>query len=403
MPTPLEIQQALENVTDQSTFIQNLLIDKLHWPIPDGIEEIEEISYDWTADELGALDLDEHLVGGKIYQIQRIVEGQPWGIFILEFNNEMALTSGRGLTGPLRKVLRGLVPKRRDRQANLESWEREHLLFICTHDYEYYRFAYFKAPKEKTHAAPLITFSWEPGTPARTTYENLCYLEWPDDTTAEKWVSKWTQAFDVEKVTNKFYDDYEQVFTNLQTRLDLPNDEDKKMFAQILINRLMFLRFIERKGWLKLGDSNPKEYLKNLYQAESLNSLSWYRSRLKVLFFEGLAIPDHDKEHIIGSVPYLNGGLFTITEWDERAGDIDDDVFEPILGAEGLLYKYNFTVEESTPLDIEVAVDPEMLGKVFEKLVINRQGTGSYYTPRTVVSFMCRETLKGYLGTNFAP
>src|SRR5204862_4831395 len=66
-------------------------------------------------------------------------------------------------------------------------------------------------------------------------------------------------------------------------------------------------------------------------------------------------------------------------------------------GALGLFYRYNFTVEESTPLDIEVAVDPEMLGKVFEELVTGRHESGSYYTPRPVVSFMCREALKGYL------
>ena len=68
-----------------------------------------------------------------------------------------------------------------------------------------------------------------------------------------------------------------------------------------------------------------------------------------------------------------------------------------MIGSHGLFYRYNFTVEESTPLDIEVAVDPEMLGKVFEELVTGRHESGSYYTPRPIVSFMCREALKGYL------
>ena len=61
---------------------------------------------------------------------------------------------------------------------------------------------------------------------------------------------------------------------------------------------------------------------------------------------------------------------------------------------------FNFTIEESTPLDIEVAVDPEMLGKVFEELVTGRNETGSYYTPRSIVSFMCREGLKAFLRGN---
>ncbi|MFO1091775.1 MAG: DNA methyltransferase [Planctomycetaceae bacterium] len=74
-----------------------------------------------------------------------------------------------------------------------------------------------------------------------------------------------------------------------------------------------------------------------------------------------------------------------------------DTALSPMIGSSGLFYRYNFTIEESTPLDIEVAVDPEMLGKVFEELVTERHESGAYYTPRPVVSFMCREALKGYL------
>ena len=79
-------------------------------------------------------------------------------------------------------------------------------------------------------------------------------------------------------------------------------------------------------------------------------------------------------------------------EYDQRnAVHIPNDTFAEILK---LFERYNFTVTESTPLDIEVAIDPEMLGKVFEELVTGRHDTGSYYTPRPVVSFMCRESLK---------
>ncbi|OQB47614.1 MAG: Modification methylase TaqI [bacterium ADurb.Bin157] len=404
MTTPQQIQQAIEAVNDQQSFIQKLLIDTLAWQIPAGVEEIEDISYGWTQDQLNAEDLDQNVIGGQIYQIQPMHDDQPWGIFIVEFRNEAVFTKGRGLTGPLRKVLRGLVPNHR-RQANRPVWDKENLLFICTHEYKYFRFAYFKSPKEKGHAEPLTMFGWSPDTPARTCCTmNLPHLAWPQDPqNTNKWIKDWSQAFNVESVTKKFYDDYKQVFENLQAALNLKKEDDRKMFAQVLMNRLMFLRFVERKGWLKFGEAKPKEYLKNLHQAGNLNGLSWYRSRLQVLFFEGLATPDHNKEDVIGQVPYLNGGLFTITPWDERAGDIDDRVFEPILGTDGLLYRYNFTVEESTPLDIEVAVDPEMLGKVFERLVTERKDTGSYYTPRTVVSFMCRESLKGYFGGEYAP
>ncbi len=74
---------------------------------------------------------------------------------------------------------------------------------------------------------------------------------------------------------------------------------------------------------------------------------------------------------------------------------MSDEAIEAVLTQ--LLDRFNFTVTESTPFDIEVAVDPEMLGKVFEELVNDRHDSGAYYTPRPVVSFMCREALKGYL------
>ena len=78
---------------------------------------------------------------------------------------------------------------------------------------------------------------------------------------------------------------------------------------------------------------------------------------------------------------FLNGGLFEKSELDKRSGVVvQDDAIEPILSR--LFDRFNFTVMESTPYDTEVAVDPEMLGKVFEELVTGRHESGVYYTPR---------------------
>ena len=124
-------------------------------------------------------------------------------------------------------------------------------------------------------------------------------------------------------------------------------------------------------------------------------------ARLHPLFFSGLNNP-HSRDltegltTLIGDVPFLNGGLFEETELDRRVGiTVPDAAIAQVLT--GLFDRFNFTVMESTPFDIEVAVDPEMLGKVFEELVTGRHDSGAYYTPRPVVSFMCREALKGYL------
>ncbi|MGH2415254.1 MAG: Eco57I restriction-modification methylase domain-containing protein, partial [Microcystaceae cyanobacterium] len=134
----------------------------------------------------------------------------------------------------------------------------------------------------------------------------------------------------------------------------------------------------------------------------------FYRDRLSSLFFTGLNNPQQLDivginnggylKDLIGTVPYLNGGLFERDDDDKDSQVIvPDNCIDSIL--HNLFDRFNFTVTESTPLDVEVAVDPEMLGKVFEELVTGRHESGSYYTPKPIVSFMCREALKGYLKT----
>jgi len=207
------------------------------------------------------------------------------------------------------------------------------------------------------------------------------------------------ERFSIEVVTKEFYREYAKIFGEVEKAIASINDlkaEELRLYTQTLMNRLMFLRFLEKKHWIQFGDS--PDYLANLYAAGGLDGESFFKSRLSPLFFVALAIEGQQDFEAVGSTAFLNGGLFEKDEkLDGKIDDIPNEAFEDILGPDGLFYKYNFTVEESTPLDIEVAVDPEMLGKVFEELVTGRHESGSYYTPRSIVSFMCREALKGYL------
>ena len=399
MSTAEQIQQAIQEVTDQQTFIQVLLRQTLEWEIPEEAGDVEEIAYAWPAEDLRAKGLDEKIVDGQVWQIQPLnpEAGKQWGIFVLEFKNEDAFVVGRGLTGPLRRVLRGLVPKRRSTRANLPTWERENLLFICTFEYKHFRFAYFKAPKDKEKTAPLALFGWNHGDKdVRTLCEhNLPFLRWNQDVLD---FDQWREAFSIEKVTKEFYREYARAFGTIEKIIETENaisDDDLRLYTQMLFNRLMFLRFIEKKGWLRFNNST--DYLAALYAAGGENGQSFYRSRLCPLFFEALAIEGEQQSEAVGEVVFLNGGLFEKVDLDDKVENIPDAAFESILSQEGLFYRFNFTVEESTPLDIEVAVDPEMLGKVFEELVTGRHESGSYYTPRPVVSFMCKEAIKAFL------
>jgi type I restriction-modification system DNA methylase subunit len=222
-------------------------------------------------------------------------------------------------------------------------------------------------------------------------------------------------AFDVEPVTKEFFTEYRRIFEEVEEAITgFGRDKDRKrLYTQRLFNRLMFIAFIQKKGWLKFN--GEADYLAALWKAHvkdnSVSDKNFYRDRLKLLFFSALNNPGEVNitginrggglTSIIGDVPYLNGGLF-----EEEDEDKDEDIKVPdkATGAilNSLFAKFNFTVTESTPLDVEVAVDPEMLGRIFEELVTGRHESGSYYTPKPIVSFMCREALKGYLETNAA-
>ncbi len=207
----------------------------------------------------------------------------------------------------------------------------------------------------------------------------------------------------MEAVTKRFFAEYHEVFEKVEASVrGVPAGEPRRLYTQRLFNRLLFLYFIQRKGWLSFeGDAN---YLRALFNAATRAREDFLNERLYWTFFAGLntlmedeALHAHvDLKERRGRVLFLNGGLFDL----EDDYDVRDAVKVPnasFTAVFDLLDRYNFTVAESTPLDIEVAVDPEMLGKVFEELVTGRHESGSYYTPRPVVAFMCREALKHYL------
>ncbi|MEJ5250752.1 MAG: N-6 DNA methylase [Chthonomonadetes bacterium] len=251
----------------------------------------------------------------------------------------------------------------------------------------------------------LRTLSVNPSAPFRTDLEILAAIAATPGEKAEQIWRKHEDAFSIERVTQKFFKEYRNRFEKAESLIQGINGDERRIFTQKLFNRLLFIRFLERKGWLRFGGS--PDYLRALWQNYQKNGGGeFYRERVKPLFFTALNTP-HDVnvvginrggylQNLLGEVPYLNGGLFEQDDLDRRDDIVvPDEAVEPVINE--LLYRFNFTITESSPLDVEVAVDPEMLGKVFEELVTGRHETGSYYTPRPVVAFMCREALKGYL------
>lgn len=236
--------------------------------------------------------------------------------------------------------------------------------------------------------------------------------------------------FSVEVVNKQFYYEIAKSFTELvggerngiiyEGSLSINKEKDKNKYAEFsvrLIGRLVFCRFLMEKH----SDSGlsliPKELFDVGYVTKQKN---YYHQVLEPLFFELLNTNQKNRNdnllsNLSDQIPYLNGGLFNPHADDhyqfdqkERCGkfgnlNIPNEWFVHFFG---ILNEYNFTVDENTAYDIELSIDPEMLGRIFENLLaeINpetgenaKKSTGSFYTPRDIVDYMVDSSLSSYL------
>ncbi|MBW1703300.1 MAG: hypothetical protein JRJ50_14535, partial [Deltaproteobacteria bacterium] len=214
------------------------------------------------------------------------------------------------------------------------------------------------------------------------------------------------KSFQKERVTDDFHKTYKNVFEDVRQSLGkVQSEAQAHAFTQILMNRLMLLYFVQKKGWLNNSTDFLREFYNKCRQDDRKNK-SFYRDYLDPLFFrafnrengfEDLAAPDTVKE-IFKNAPYLNGGMFVHLEEIEPPDiNVPDTAFDMMF--DRLFERYNFTVREDTPLDIELAVDPELLGNVYQRLVSEeeRGQAGLFYTQATEVNFMCQRALIEYL------
>lgn len=239
--------------------------------------------------------------------------------------------------------------------------------------------------------------------------EKLC-IEWHSSPTLDTL----TKAFSVEPVTKAFFESYKALYDEKLTFLSkdqaivnifakaFPQEDPQKAistFIKKLLGRIVFLYFIQKKGWLgvpkdgKWGEGD-KKFLKNLYNNHNND---FYEKALAPLFFESLNKDRRDDEDYSPifdcRIPFLNGGLFEENGIDRDkmlCELLDKEFFADIFE---LFELYNFTIDESTPSEIEVGIDPEMLGKVFENLIDYNKELGAFYTRRGIVHFMCKNSL----------
>jgi len=241
-----------------------------------------------------------------------------------------------------------------------------------------------------------------------TEIRTLARLSYQKNATWRAVWRRWGKAFTVESVAGQFFEDYKRLFFRVRERVSDQgfSRQESHEFALQLLNRVMFIYFIAEKGWLK----QPRfvKWLWASYTSENrFGTDTFYRDRLSQVFFKafnnkGSEITgfSDDVSRLLLTVPHLNGGLFTEKDTDRMGATVSDEMFKEVLT---FFEKYNFTIREADPLDEEVAVDPRMIGYVYESLanvaeeIYDRNDLGIFYTARIEVDFMCRRALVGSL------
>ncbi|MBI3989587.1 MAG: SAM-dependent methyltransferase, partial [candidate division NC10 bacterium] len=204
-------------------------------------------------------------------------------------------------------------------------------------------------------------------------------------------------AFDVERVTRRFYDRFKAEHTTfLEFLKGIPDEEMQRWYASVMLNRLMFIYFIQKKGFL----DNDTNYLRNkLAQSKQHGKDRFYSDFLCPLFFEGFAKKESERSaavnNLLGKVPYLDGGIFQRHQIEELHGkqiQIADAAFEKLFD---FFDQYQWHLDER-PLRADNEINPDVLGYIFEKY-INQKQMGAYYTKEDITGYIARNTVIPFL------
>ena len=238
-----------------------------------------------------------------------------------------------------------------------------------------------------------------------------------------------TKAFSVDAVSDMFFDEYKKNYEDIiqfitgKRMVKVNNKWEEQVknapceyimqefatfanpekavrdYVKKLMGRLVFLQFLQKKGWLGVRAGEPwgtgdSEFIQNLFA--QCNDKDHFIDNVLEALFNDLNSEDERKLPQYRT-PYLNGGLFERDASDETNFPLPAKYMQQMLD---FFSSYNFTIDENDPDDAEVGVDPEMLGRIFENLLEDNKDKGAFYTPKEIVTYMCRESLIAYLQTD---
>lgn len=338
--------------------------------------------------------------GGHIGNI-RLDDGRSLAIFRFEVADNVIISRNR-------KSLRDIAAKYVD-----QGLIHGALVFYYSQNQDDYRLTfiakqtYFNESGElvKKETAPKrYTFLLGKNEPCTTAASRLMELA-DKKSSGSVFLADVTDTFSVERLNKEFFKGYKKQY-NLFLE-EIGNTKQNRDYVKKLLGRLVFLQFLQKKGWMGVPASNEnweggdKNYLANLIERYKGNDRI-LSDVLEPLFFDTL-----NKERVgditdsrLGNnikIPYLNGGLFDKDKIDALDIDFPYSYFEDLMK---FFNEYNFTIDENDPDDAEVGVDPEMLGHIFENLLEDNKDKGAFYTPKEIVQYMCRQSVIQYLKTH---
>ena len=228
------------------------------------------------------------------------------------------------------------------------------------------------------------------------------------------------EAFSVERLNKEFFEEYKKQYNIFLEKIG--NTKRHRDYVKKLLGRLVFLQFLQKKGWMGVPESDTnweggdKKFLVNLVKRH-VNNERLLSDVFEPLFFGILNTKPEDRETLFidkkwdmqlldefNGIPYLNGGLFEPDSIDDQHIDFPYDFFKHLME---FFSQYNFTIDENDPDDSEIGIDPEMLGHIFENLLEDNKDKGAFYTPKEIVQYMCENSigqyLKTHLGNTFEP
>jgi hypothetical protein len=314
--------------------------------------------------------------------------------------------------------------------------------------------------KVKDEFTPARRWSFLVGSHEKSHTAQKQFVPMMADTDKNPTLAQLEEAFNIEKVTKEFFEKYRGLFIWTKDELDKTIDKNAKTkadfrskdidtvnLAKKLLGQIVFLYYLQKKGWFGVpteaawGDGS-KNFLRELFEKKHGDYKNFFNDILEPLFYDALRMDRSHDDHYYRlfdcKIPFLNGGLFDPMnnyDWVKTEILLSNELFsnknktdegDTGDGILDIFDRYNFTVKEDEPFEKEVAIDPELLGKAYEKfnairpdnygeflkaLESGKKGEeskfnkqyGVYYTPREIVHYMCQQSLINYLHTELNP